>query len=75
MRDAEKIDRQHRRLESLRRRREKDKAAREIVRRLAEATTKEVNPEAAYKRIAYDAAKLWAEMQEDVKGGGGEAKM
>jgi len=45
---------------------------REIVRRLAEATIKEVNPEAAYKRIAYDAAKIWAEMQEDAKGGGDE---
>lgn len=45
---------------------------REIVRQLAEAAVKEVSPEAAYKRIAYDAAELWAKMQEDAKGGGDE---
>ena len=41
---------------------------REIVRWLAEATTKEVNPAESYKRIGYEASKLWAEM----KGAGDE---
>ena len=40
---------------------------REIVRRLAEATKKEVNPAGSYQRIGYDAAKLWDEM---LKGAG-----
>lgn len=43
--------------------------AREIVRRLAEATVKEVNPSESYKRIAYDAANLWARMQKEVGDG------
>ena len=42
---------------------------REIVRRLAEATTKEVNPAESYRRIGYEAAKLWIQMQ---KGAGDE---
>lgn len=36
---------------------------REIVRRLAEATTKEVSPAESYRKIGYEATKLWLKMQ------------
>lgn len=37
---------------------------RDIVRRMAEATTKEVSPAESYRKIGYEATKLWLKMKE-----------
>jgi hypothetical protein len=74
MRDTHKMDAQAKRLEEIRRQHELDKAARDIVRRLAEWETGVLDLEPSEVRqmlddVAKQAATLWAEMQ---KGGGDE---
>jgi hypothetical protein len=63
MSDTQKLDEQAKRLEEIRRQHELDKAARDIVRRLAEWKKKRDWCD-AYDEIAVDAAALWLEMQE-----------
>lgn len=59
-----------------------DEACREIVRRLAEWDKKypdvmvySFNAEKEHNELATDAAKLWAEMQRDAKGGDGGSRI